>query len=354
VSVTVGPLSHWFHDLCSCLHDCLGTILLHNGRDPVQVMGASWEFFHAPEDVRCEEFYHPAPRPTLGESMMPFHPVSTAWHASEDAESAWAAMRDVVSAGRPVIAAVDNFHMPIRPAFGDVHAAHLMVVSGFDDDRGEVHVLESTPPTYHGPVPLRDFLLARSSTNEARPDTRDYFFAGTEIRNRWLEVTVDGPDPAPTREWVARVVATNVEGFRAPAQARGRAGLAGLAGYLHDICERAGGTDGRAALDELYTVGWQMQAATALHADFLRAAGRALGWDELVEAGRHVDRLANDWTPLRILGAHGGARGIDVHARLRRRVPLFVADHERTLERMEWMLRDAGLATVRPLPRGTA
>lgn len=337
MKVVLSPMSFWFHDLCSALHDCIATVLLYHQQDPIVTMGASWEFFYAPEDVRREEFYHPAPRPSLAESMMPFHPITSAWHASSDAQAAWRDVRAIVARGNPVIVAVDNFNVPFRPAFNDVHAAHLIVVYGFDDETDEVYVLDSTPPTKMGPIPLADFLRARSSDNPVTGE-RDFFFAGEPIANRWLQLDIQPPFPELTREWVAEVISTNLRRFHEPGSSSGWRGMAGLTRYLDSIIARAGDGDGYDALQELYTVGWTAQGATALHADFLSAAARQLQWDHLAEVGRHVDRLANEWTALRMIGAHGFTRPDDVLERLRQRRTTFLSNHRLTLEMLAWTL----------------
>ncbi|MEV0681656.1 BtrH N-terminal domain-containing protein [Actinosynnema sp. NPDC050436] len=334
--VLLDDVRFWFHDLCSCLQDCFGTLLLRQGRDPVEVLGAAWEFHHAPGPVAAEEFYYPAPRPTLGENLLPHHPVRAVWHEPQDVESSWQDIRASIIDGRPAIVAVDNFHMPIRPAYGDVHAAHLMVVWGFDDEADEVYLLESTPPQYSGPVALADFRRARSSANDSRPDTRDYFFAGSGIRGRWIEVTVTGPFPELDRERAAEIVTANARGFTDPDPDAGWSGLAGLTSWLADVCDRAEDAEKAGpALAELYTAGWAAQSAAALHADFLRGAGKRFDCDPLAQVGRQVDRLANHWTPLRILGAHGSTAGVAVADQLRDRVRRFTADHREAVQRLE-------------------
>lgn len=328
-------MEFWFHELCSCLQDCFGTLLRHQGQNPMNALGASWWFYHDMEPVRGEEFYYPAPRPSLGENLMPFHQVRAEWREPADVESGWQDIRASILDGRPAIVAVDNFHMPIRPAFGDVHAAHLMVVWGFDDEAREVYLLESTPPQYTGPVGLEDFMRARASVNESRPHTRDYFFADSSIRGRWIDVTM-GEFPVVDREWVAQVVTANTRGFTAPGTGPGWAGLTGLESWLTRVCERAANVDeAGTALAELYTVGWAAQAATALHGDFLREVGNRFGCDALVYAGRSVDRLASQWTPLRILGAHGSAGGQSVAEQLWERSLRFVADHRNAVRQLE-------------------
>ncbi|MFG2049504.1 BtrH N-terminal domain-containing protein [Micromonospora sp. NPDC048935] len=350
MKLLLKDLPFWFHDLGNCLHDCFGTLLLRQGFDPVEALGAGWEFHHDPAQVRGEEYYHPAPRPTLGENLFPFHPVRARWQEPADAQEAWAGIRASIQDGRPVLAAVDNFYMPIRPAFGDVHAAHLVVVWGFDDEAREVYLLEATPPLFSGPLAFDDFLRARGSANEARPNTRDYFFAGPRIRHRWIDVEFTGPAPEVTAAWVGEVVAHNVRGWLEPGDP-GRGGLAGLRHWLADV---AGRDDRAGALAELYSVGWAAQAAAALHADFLRATGNRLRCDALVHAGRQVDRLAHQWTGLRIFGAHGSTTGDRYAAELSRRTRLLLADHEDVLEQLTAAIRRLDEPSGDPRPLAAA
>ncbi|MGG7383180.1 hypothetical protein ACQ7B2_32115, partial [Escherichia coli] len=67
--------------------------MIYHNQDPTLTLGASWEFYYSPTDVHREEFYHPLPRLTLAESMMPFHPIRSSWHASDDPDAAWSDVR---------------------------------------------------------------------------------------------------------------------------------------------------------------------------------------------------------------------------------------------------------------------
>lgn len=345
MKVDLGPLPFWFHDLCSCLQDCFGTLLRARDHDPVEVLGAAWGFFHDQRQVRTEEFYYPAPRATLGEDLAPFHPLRATWIDAADPDEAWDLMRKTLVDGRPLIAAVDNFHLPNRPAYGDVHAAHLVVVSGFDDDAEVVDLVESTPPTYRGPIPQETFLRSIGSRNEARAGTRDFFFAGSEIGCRWIDVELGEPFPEPTAAWLGEVIAENLRGFAEPPDCGRRAGLAGLRWYLADVLERADSGGGH-LLGELYTVGWAAQSVAALHADFLRRNATAFGWSEGLEAASMVDRLANLWTPLRIFAAHASTNGIDVGDRLRSRARVLVDEYELALEELGRAVRVLGAVHI--------
>src|SRR6185312_7338475 len=108
----------------------------------------------------------------------------------------------------PVIVAVDNFYLPFRPAYQDIHAGHLIIVYGFDEESELVYVLDSMPPAFMGPIALADLKAARSSLNPT--DNRDDFFSNAPVANRWLEINFNAPSPQLTRTWVANVIHANL------------------------------------------------------------------------------------------------------------------------------------------------
>ena len=73
-------------------------------------------------------------------------PVRSRWHQPADGADGWEQVRAHVLASRPAVVAVDNFHLPFRPAYQDVHTNHLLVVFGFDDEAEAVEVIDSVPP----------------------------------------------------------------------------------------------------------------------------------------------------------------------------------------------------------------
>lgn len=293
----------WFNDLCSCLHNNLASLLIQHGRDPVLTLGAKWEFCFLPGELRREEYYYPCRQPTLAQCLAPYHPITSCWHFPADAKAGWEEVRQWVAGGRFAIVAVDNHYLPFRPAYQDVHAAHLIIVRGFDDETDQVYVFDSTPPAFDGPMSLAELTAARGSNCGA--DDRDVFFAGTPLAHRWLSIEFNGDFPALSRDWVAGVLRRNLEDFRSPSIDTALTGMDGAWRYFADVCRRMESPNGQAALEELYVFGWAMQAVTALHADFLMQAGRRLGWPDLAEAGRRVDQLAHHWTTLRMTAAHG-------------------------------------------------
>lgn len=302
----VRTVRQWYRDPVSCLQASLATVLLEHGADPVFVLGLAFEFLYKPGDVRPEEFYYPCRFP--GDplrSLAPYHAVSSRWHHDATAEAddlaALAELAGEVSTRRFPIAAVDNFHLPFRPAYHDVHAAHLLVVCGVDVARGSVYVSDAMPPAFKGAISVGDFLRAWSSVNPQ--DSRDVFFSSIGIGRRRLVTHIDEPVTPLTPDHLSQALRANLACLNADRDPAGWGGLAGLGRYLDDLLRHASLGE-RQALSELYTFGWGMQAQAYLHAELLRGAGSRWDVPELREAARHVYSVSSAWTGLRITGAH--------------------------------------------------
>lgn len=309
----------WYRDLISCLQSTFGAVLAREGADPLAVLGAGWQFLHLPGDVRSEEFYYPCADGELGRALAPHHDLSARWWQPADEGDVWREVREHLAEDRLVIAAVDNFHLPFRPAYGDVHAAHLVVIYGLDETRGVVHVSDAMPPAFRGAVPIKEFLRSWGSANPT--DVQDAFFSDSKIGRRCLDIRLGAQPASLTPELLGAYLRTNIEGFTTATSAR--TGLAGYDAFAAELTERcrAGDAD---ALRELYPFGWAMQAQASLHGELLRRCGR--DWDDpvLAGAGRAVESVAHAWTGLRFTGAHGldapGAAASDIshHATLLR------------------------------------
>jgi len=339
-AVVLDGVTAWRHELAGCLHACAATLLGAQGARPLECLGAAWSFLHVPAELRREEYYYPCPPGrSLFAALAPYHPVSSRWHGAPDAEQGWADVRAAVAAGTPVAVAVDNFHLPFRPAYQDVHANHLIVVYGFDDAAGTARVLDAVPPRYDGDLALEHLAAARDSGNRSRHE-RDLFFADRPVGNRWLEARADpAAFPALDRDTVGDMIRRNLDGYAdpAPLAASGPvyAGLAGLAGFLDDACGRL--ADGGPIADELFVAAGAALAGTAVHADWLARAARCLECVELAEAGRRVERVAHHWTAVRIMAALS-RYGETSAPRLARRAAALLDDQRRALTELDHVL----------------
>lgn len=301
-----GSIEFWCRDLVSCLQSTFATVLSHAGHDPLETLGAHWEFRFRPGDVRPEEFYYPCAVPgDLAASLAAHHPVSSAWHRPKAGDDL-AGIIEALAAGQLVIAAVDNFFLPFRPAFGDVHAAHLLVVYGVDLAARQVHVSDAMPPAFRGPIDVADFVAAWSSANPA--DAQDVFFSDARIDRRFMTLTIGEPFPKLDLPMLKAVLTANLAGFRSDAAGDERdwTGTDGLDQFLAALVD-AGARGDAATLADAYPFGWGMQAQTSLHAELLRRWGVLAAVPELSEAGRMVESVAHGWTGLRMTAAHGRA-----------------------------------------------
>lgn len=292
----------WYRDPISCLQSTLASVLIRSGSDPLEVLGLNWEFQYIPNDARPEEFYYPC-RFTgdVARSLAPGYPVRSRWGQAAGTDPLEDLLA-VLAAGRTPIAAVDNYFLPFRPAYHDVHAAHLVVVYGIDADRAQVHVSDAMPPAFQGPIAAGDFLRGWGSVNPA--DEQDAFFSDVSIDRRYLDVRVDGPLDRLGPADLALALESNLRQFAGSRGDKRWDGLPGLDAYLAELVSGArGGREERLA--ELYTYSWGMQAQSALHAELLRTLGLRWPVPELREAARAVDAVAFTWTGLRITGAHG-------------------------------------------------
>jgi hypothetical protein len=302
-NVLRGPVQLWYRDLISCLQATFATVLDRAGHDPLEVLGSHWEFLFKPGDVRSEEFYFPCRyEGDLGHSLAPHHPVNSRWEQPAKPDEPLAEIAELVAANQPVIAAVDNFYLPFRPAFGDVHAAHLIVVWGLDVRRGLVYIADAMPPSYHGHMPTENFLRAWTSVNPS--DEQDVFFSDTQIDRRFLTVALGQRFPKMDDRFLRKVLDANLSLYQLTEDPNGWVGEAGLHRFLDDLVDRARAGEAE-ALADTYPFGWGMQAQSSLHGELLRRWGAKHDVPEVSEAGRLVEAVAHSWTGLRITAAHG-------------------------------------------------
>lgn len=322
----------WYRDPLSCLQSTLAAVVLDAGADPLEVLGLSFEFLYKPGDVRPEEFYFPCRfHDDLARSLAPYSPLRSQWWQPSEDRDPLDELAERIDAGELPIAAVDNYHLPFRPAFHDVHAAHLVVVYAIDRSAGEVFVSDAQPPAFQGAIAADAFLQSWSSVNP--PDVQDAFFAGARIDRRALSVRVEEPFEPLDRERLRAALLANADRFAADDDV-GWNGVHGLERYVDDLVAGAR-TGERRPLEEVYPLGWGLQAQAYLHGELLRVGG--LGWSlpELREAGRGAACVASAWTALRIAAAHGLAGPAEAAPDLRRHGDRLRRSYEEALERLD-------------------
>ncbi|MEU7474463.1 BtrH N-terminal domain-containing protein [Lentzea sp. NPDC042327] len=333
MKASLPGIAHWRHDLGHCLHATAGVLLGFHGADPLDLLGAAWGFDYTAGDMRREEYYFPCGQRSLFASLAPFHDVTSTWHAPSSPEQGWDEVRARVLAGTPVAVAADNYFLPFRPAYQDVHTNHLLVVHGFDEERGTVSVCDPVPPRFLGEIRIEELTAARDSANPVR-HSRDMFFTANPIGNRWLDVTVSGHTGPASRERLREIMTANLEGLRGVDDGSSdHRGLPGQERFLREAAARLSGGDA-SVVDEVFVVAGVALAVTGLHGDYLAAAGRRLGERPLLTLAREVDRIAHHWSAVRIMVATGRDDPATAGRALAGRMTALLADQLATVDRM--------------------
>ncbi|WP_330242394.1 BtrH N-terminal domain-containing protein [Streptomyces sp. NBC_00525] len=332
-----GSYPQWYEDPLSCLFTTLGSVLMEHGLRPVDVLGAACEFAYAPGDAMCEEFYRPAQSSRgVAADLCPYHDIESSWTTGSDTKD----LIRLVEAHSGVIVAVDNYHLPFRPAFHDVHAAHLVVVPGWRRTPGgeaEFYVSDAQPPKFQGWLAAEHLVNSWLSGNPS--DVQDMFFSSREIGGRVLTTRVrphaDGSGGVPT----ARALRGNLDRWdtgTARAADRVWSGRAGLRRFVERLRENR---DDPEELRGAYTFGWTMQAQAFLHGRFAQERARLTGRPALLEVAASADRVVSAWSNVRLLGAHA-ARTEGIAGLVPRRGAELVLAYERLAA--DWRLALAG------------
>jgi Butirosin biosynthesis protein H, N-terminal len=297
-----GTYPQWYEDPLSCLQTTLGSILLEHSLRPVEVLGLACEFAFAPEDVMCEEFYRPAQSESgVAADLCPYHDVESTWTAGTNASD----LIEFIETHSSVIVAVDNYHLPFRPAYHDVHAAHLVVVPAWRrtvDGDVEFYVSDAQPPHFQGWLSGEHVMNAWTSGNPA--DHQDVFFSSREIGGRVLITKVRSQPGELTAGQFDEALEGNVQRWTT-GEAResdrvwtGRAGLRRFVEWLH---ERG---DDPAELRPAYTFGWAMQAQAFSHGRLAQEFAYRTSLPYLSGTATAADRVVSAWSNLRLLCAH--------------------------------------------------
>jgi len=287
------------NELDTCLLSTFSSILRHAGRDDEALLGTTWDFHFPRTGVRREEYYLPLPRGSLIERLAPFAGLTSEWLTASDDASGWTLLKQELVAGRPTAIAVDNFYLPFRPAYHDVHSNHLILAYGFDEDQGTVFVLDATPPRFMGEVSLIDLQQARGSSN-LKSGSRDHFFTNSTIAYVLLRLSAP---PCPAPQWSPAALLT-ASVTRAIGELRhadyGTAWLSGIAGLaeLAELVEHN-------ALDyteDLFIFTGTLLAQRARYARFLERSGGFTATPALLAhlAGR-ASSITHQWATVRIL-----------------------------------------------------
>lgn len=202
--------------------------LLASARSPRSAamrLGLSWGF-GLPDDGRRDltEFSFPLrPAGDLPSLLRRRGGLDVCRHDDPDGRALHRYLR---LAAEPVIAVVDSFYLPYRPAYGRVHSSRTIIIEGREGD--QVLVDDCWEPTYRGPLEIRHLEAARRSEAEADPLLEPVF---TDVQGdaEWFSVSVRPiPLDDPAR-WAVTMIGMLIQEITVPEQRAGtRFGLAAL------------------------------------------------------------------------------------------------------------------------------
>jgi len=137
------------------------------------------------------------------------------------------AMYDYLKAtGDPVVAVVDSFYLPYRPAYGRVHSSRTVIVMRPEGDI--VPVDDCWEPAYSGPLAIRHLEAARRSPAAADPLLEPIFY-GIRAEAEWFTVSVPPLQLDDPARWAVTTVGTLAAEIAAERQLPGTSfGLAAI------------------------------------------------------------------------------------------------------------------------------
>lgn len=292
-------LSLWYSDPLSCLYSTFGTVLTSRGIDALACLGRNCRVDLDPLEDPSTEFYRAA-RSDAGilDDIAPGLGWRSQWHLACEVDE----LVDQLTGSHTLIVGVDNYHLPFRPAYHDVHAAHLVIVSAVRDAAAgrEFLVTDAQPPAFSDWLPEEHLRAATFSSNP--PDAQDEFFSSAPLEGRYL--TFDAPTNrlASDRQLVVGALRENLASWTGATTSQTLQGEVALIQLLELLID--GRPDGGIQPTALYTYGWSPQAEAHLCADFLTRVslqGQDLDLRDVARAARAVG-LA--WTDLRLVGAY--------------------------------------------------
>lgn len=285
-------------ELDSCLFSATASILRYRGWDDLMSLGARWEFVYPLNGIVRAEYFIPVRDGSLMEVLLPDQGVTSSWRTTDEPKQAWEDLTAAVMAGHPTPVAVDNYYLPYRPAYGDVHSNHLVLVYGIDDDLDVVYVIDATPPAFRGPLATKHLRNARASRNPDEGD-RDFFFTRSPIAHGQLDIRFPAEPWAPTEETIRKAIRRNLVNLsRTTEDSRWLTGTAGIY-RLADLIEHSNGEH----CDGLFIVSGALLCGRARHAVFLKRAAALLRIPRLAEIGRSIDEISYQWAAARILAS---------------------------------------------------
>ncbi|MGY4568062.1 MULTISPECIES: cysteine peptidase family C39 domain-containing protein [Bradyrhizobium] len=153
-------------------------------RPSAPCLGCVWGFAEFDPSSTAAEFDLPCGWRFYAQKLLNFAGIQLDY-AEDGRDNAY----DRVELGQSIIAAVDSYYLPYRPAWQRVHSARTLIVDRLAIDTGMADIIDVWMPEYAGPIELSDLDHARNSHVPENIE-REPLYAGIPLRERWWTVAL--------------------------------------------------------------------------------------------------------------------------------------------------------------------
>ncbi len=168
-------------------------------------LNTSYEFAYSPATTPYSEWVGNSGRKKAEEK------IHFNFFIEDDEEVAYARLKQLIDANRPVIAVVDLFEMRYHRAYQKEHGVHAIVITGYDEAEGSLELFDKyalSSSDFDGKLPMDEIHAARTSDSpRVNPMAGEY---RRPIRNLWMEVEI-GDRFKVTEERLASVIVESCE-----------------------------------------------------------------------------------------------------------------------------------------------
>lgn len=195
------PIDWTRHRVVNSLYGNLERLVeMHAPRSARLLLGARWSFAVPHRAADLYEYSLPLNPIDFRNTLAIRTGIVIDYHSDDDSEYLY----DCLKQRQALIAAVDSFFLPYRPAFQRVHSNRTIIINGTGDPFS-VWVEDSWPPSYRGPLSVSDLEKARHSSVPRVPSLEP-IFSGHAINGEWFSVKVRPTHIADPRDWAVDIL----------------------------------------------------------------------------------------------------------------------------------------------------
>ena len=263
----MGNVPRYFEPYVNdCFHNAYSAVLLHMGLNPDIILADYLSFMYDCKNgyIGVNYFYRPNSTVEFTEDELNtslefvyLAPTTLYSHATvkdvdirykdrvninmfieDKPDVAYQRLKELLSNGIPVVAAVDLFHMKYHRAYGKEHGLHCVVFTGYDEDEGYFHLFDKyklSSSDFDGILPITEVNMGRMSDN---PLPGVNMAQKRPVRNLWMEINSD-KDFKVTEEKLLKVMSESCRRMRGQKEVLGyQCGLQAIELFSRNLLEK--------------------------------------------------------------------------------------------------------------------